>query len=146
MGFQVHIRGGGIIPIQRPALTTKATRQNPYTLLVALSVFGAAEGFLYLDDGDSLDVQATGSFTYLHYAAKMTSGRGILVAHVVHDGYSAASRLDLDRIVILGVGSGPSGVLLNGTPVAFAYNAVAQTLTMSGLSVAINFAFSLTWR
>jgi len=33
---QVHVRGGVIIPTQVPAMTTAATRKNPFTLLVAL--------------------------------------------------------------------------------------------------------------
>ena len=36
--------------MQEPGLTTTESRENPYSLLVALSV-GNAEGNIYLDDG-----------------------------------------------------------------------------------------------
>lgn len=36
----VHIAGGSIIPMQEPALTTTATRQNPFSLLVAFDDSG----------------------------------------------------------------------------------------------------------
>ena len=55
----IHIRGGYILPIQRAGNTTKTSRQNPWTLLVALDKNGKAQGDLYLDDGVSLVQNAT---------------------------------------------------------------------------------------
>jgi alpha-glucosidase (family GH31 glycosyl hydrolase) len=48
---QVHVRGGGIIPWQAPELTTTATRKNPYSLIVALSLADTASGLLYIVRG-----------------------------------------------------------------------------------------------
>lgn len=48
--FQIYIRGGQIIPMQEPGLTTTESRKKPYSLLVALQS-GNAGGALYLDDG-----------------------------------------------------------------------------------------------
>lgn len=50
----VFVRGGNVVPTQQPGLTTEASRQNPWGLLVALDQQGAAQGTLYLDDGESL--------------------------------------------------------------------------------------------
>ena len=55
----IHIRGGYIIPIQKPSNTTKTSRRNPWTLLVPLDKDGKAQGDLYLDDGASLVQNAT---------------------------------------------------------------------------------------
>ena len=55
----VHVRGGFIIPTQKPGNTTKTTRQSDWSLLVALDKQGNAEGDLYLDDGVSLVQAAT---------------------------------------------------------------------------------------
>lgn len=52
----VHVRGGVIIPMQQPSLTTSEARKTPYQLLVALDPCGVAQGSLYLDDGISVDV------------------------------------------------------------------------------------------
>ena len=52
--IQLHIRGGSIIPMQEPALTTNKTRMNPFSLLVGLDSQGSAKGDLYWDDGTSL--------------------------------------------------------------------------------------------
>ena len=53
--IQVHVRGGYIIPMQQPAMTTAASRNNPFSLLVALDSGGSAVGDMYLDDGESLN-------------------------------------------------------------------------------------------
>ncbi|KAF2166997.1 glycoside hydrolase family 31 protein [Zasmidium cellare ATCC 36951] len=55
----IHIRGGYIIPTQKPGNTTKASRTNPWSLIVAADPKGQAEGTLFLDDGISLVQQAT---------------------------------------------------------------------------------------
>ena len=50
----VFARGGLVLPVQEPGLTTAASRTNPMTLLVFLGEDAAAEGDLYLDDGESI--------------------------------------------------------------------------------------------
>ena len=50
----VFARGGLVLPVQEPGLTTAASRTNPMTLLVFLGEDGMAEGDLYLDDGESI--------------------------------------------------------------------------------------------
>ena len=53
--LQIHVRGGYIIPMQEPGLTTAESRKNPYSLLVALDIASGSDTFgdLYLDDGES---------------------------------------------------------------------------------------------
>jgi alpha-glucosidase len=55
----VYVRGGSVLPMQEPALTTIASRKNPWGLLVALGGEGTADGALYVDDGESLVQNAT---------------------------------------------------------------------------------------
>ncbi|KAK4151087.1 hypothetical protein C8A00DRAFT_45655 [Chaetomidium leptoderma] len=50
----VYVRGGSVIAIKEPGMTTTETRMNPWGLLVALDQHGCAQGELYLDDGESL--------------------------------------------------------------------------------------------
>lgn len=49
----VHVRGGSIIASQLPGNTTKMTRMNPWSILIALDSEQQAKGELYLDDGVS---------------------------------------------------------------------------------------------
>ena len=55
----VYVRGGNILPMQQPAMTTAVARNTPWSLLVALSEEGSASGSLYLDDGESINPPAT---------------------------------------------------------------------------------------
>ena len=55
----VHIRGGAVIAMQQPALTTRDARKTPWSILIAPSVDGSATGHLYLDDGESVHPNAT---------------------------------------------------------------------------------------
>ena len=52
----VHIRGDSIIPMRSDsANTTKALRENDFTVLVAPDANGYAKGRLYLDEGEKVD-------------------------------------------------------------------------------------------
>lgn len=55
----VYLRGGHVIPLQEPGMTTAASRKNPWGLIVSLDKSGSATGQLYLDDGESLAPQQT---------------------------------------------------------------------------------------
>lgn len=57
--INVHVRGGAVLVLQEPKLTTAETTKTPYSLLVALDSNSAASGDLYLDDGESLQPNAT---------------------------------------------------------------------------------------
>lgn len=48
------IRGGYILTLQDPQLTTVELRKTPFEILAALDTNGEARGKLYWDDGDSL--------------------------------------------------------------------------------------------
>jgi alpha-glucosidase (family GH31 glycosyl hydrolase) len=71
--INVHVRAGGIIPMQVPATTTAATRKNAFKLLVALNqgsdALTPARGELYVDDGDSLTSVANSDFSRVHFEA-----------------------------------------------------------------------------
>lgn len=51
----VYVRGGYVLPLQEPGMTTYESRRNPWAVLVALDMCGSAAGELYLDDGQSLE-------------------------------------------------------------------------------------------
>lgn len=55
----VYVRGGYVLPMQEPGLTTAASRRNPWALTVALDKAGGARGSLYVDDGESIKPNAT---------------------------------------------------------------------------------------
>ncbi|KAI9660751.1 MAG: hypothetical protein M1831_003443 [Alyxoria varia] len=100
----VYVRGGGVIPMQQPGYTTRESRRNPWSLLVALDKSGSAEGQLYLDDGVSehpnatrvVDIKVEGN-------SLLASGRG-----------EFEDTNALANATILGVPREPKSVRLNG--------------------------------
>ena len=54
---QIHLRGGTVIPMQKPGNTTRESRKNDYTLLVVPDATGEASGDIFLDDGLSIDIK-----------------------------------------------------------------------------------------
>uniref|UniRef100_A0A8C5KHT8 Sucrase-isomaltase, intestinal n=1 Tax=Jaculus jaculus TaxID=51337 RepID=A0A8C5KHT8_JACJA len=51
----LHLRGGYIIPIQQPDVTTTASRKNPLGLIIALHENNTAKGDFFWDDGETIE-------------------------------------------------------------------------------------------
>ncbi|KAK3678865.1 hypothetical protein LTR78_001318 [Recurvomyces mirabilis] len=100
--INVHVRGGAILPLQEPTLTTTATRNSSYSILVALDGQGAASGDLYLDDGYSLVPNATKIVTFSYSDSCLKTS--------INGTYHSTP--PLANITIAGVGKAPCGLSL----------------------------------
>src|SRR5262249_42980202 len=121
----VYVRGGSVLPMQEPGYTTQASRKNPWGVPVSLNNEGASNGRLYVDDGQSLKPNAT-----------------LEVEFVVADGAVYASTRGtyvdsnaLANVTVLGVGSAPGTVTLNGQSVEShaSYNSSSRVLRLTEL-------------
>ncbi|KAL3479680.1 glycosyl hydrolases family 31-domain-containing protein [Aspergillus californicus] len=135
----VFVRGGGILPMQEPALTTEAARKTPWALLTALDSKGTASGQLYLDDGESLYPDAT-----LNVEFKAAHSQLHARAH------GEWSELNpLANVTVMGITGEPSSVTFNGHVVpetAVNYNATSEVLFVSGLqNMTARGAWSKSW-
>ncbi|KAF9883779.1 hypothetical protein FE257_002809 [Aspergillus nanangensis] len=122
----VYVRGGSVLPMQEPALTTRDARQTPWSLLVSLSNRGTARGQLYLDDGESLVPSDT-------LDVKFEVGHSRL--QVTAEG-SWKEMQPLANVTVLGVAKKPSTVKFNGRTLAaesVSYNAKSRVLLVGGL-------------
>lgn len=106
----LFIRGGYILPTQFPARTTELSRQNPFSLIIALDEQGEASGSLFWDDGDSIDSIEREEYFYVEYQFS----NKVLKATVVKNGYRGIATLAYDTIQVLGFTSKPNVVFLNG--------------------------------
>ncbi|PKX94863.1 glycoside hydrolase family 31 protein [Aspergillus novofumigatus IBT 16806] len=121
----VFVRGGHVIPMQEPALTTREARNTSWSLLVALDDKGDAAGQLYLDDGESISPEET--LTVNLVASSGTK----LVASVAG---CWKERNNMHKVTVLGVKKAPSQIRFNGRKVKSAeYNATSQVLSIHGL-------------
>uniref|UniRef100_A0A672MTL1 Lysosomal alpha-glucosidase n=1 Tax=Sinocyclocheilus grahami TaxID=75366 RepID=A0A672MTL1_SINGR len=110
--INIHVREGSIIPQQLPALTTTASRRNPFTLIVALSVGNWAKGELFWDDGESLDTFEHGHYSYVLFFAQEVQNR---VNFVKLNG--SLDGLVLGEVRVFGVQASPTAVWANGQKV-----------------------------
>lgn len=106
----LHVRGGSVLPLQLPAMTTKLSRQNPFQLIFALDQNNQAFGSLYLDDGDSLNTIADGKYLMSRLAFQDNSIHYTLDK----DGWVGGSKLVVQDIVVLGLSGPVSQVSVGG--------------------------------
>ncbi|EFN85996.1 Lysosomal alpha-glucosidase, partial [Harpegnathos saltator] len=136
------IRGGSILPAQKPGATTTESRKNNFELLVALNEVGYAEGELYWDDGDSIDSVEKNEYLWLMFNA--FSNMTKLVSTRMDIG-TFNDEVILGRVDILGIHYSVSEVYLNDSPVKFAYNINTKNLSIFGIQVDMKRPFVFTW-
>ncbi|KND04769.1 uncharacterized protein SPPG_00472 [Spizellomyces punctatus DAOM BR117] len=135
----VHIRGGYVIPMQEPGYTTTESRKNPYSLIVALDEKGNAQGLLYLDDGESLNVDNHTS----NISFQVSNGK--MVADGTF-GYQPNDLPKLTKLVILG--SQPvQQVRVNDAQIMcqISYKADRGSVTIEGLAIELTERFTVEW-
>lgn len=113
--FNLHVRGGHVIPWQTPSLTTYQSRKNPMGLIVSLDREWRARGELYWDDGES-EV----SDNYTHISFTIEKG-GELKIQVTKSSYNVTEPLMFEGVDIYGMTSPPSLVQVDGQPLGQEY-------------------------
>ncbi len=140
----VHIRGGTILAMQQPAMTTRDARQTGWSILVALRKDGSASGSLYLDDGESVNPNATKT---VGMDATFYQGRGTVNVYV--SGSYEGLDTPLANVTILGFPQPPRDglVSINNQQVARSvWNATSQSLFVGELQGALEGkAWSDSW-
>lgn len=150
---ELHLRGGHIVVLQRPANTTVFSRRNPFTVKVMLSdvdtAGGQAKGTLFWDDGDSIDTFENDKYFQANYNA---SNKRLSIS-VVHKTVPAAEMVGkvYQTILIHGVGSRPSTVTVTdtqaNTPVSstFSFDQNLQKLDISVTNLVLSKSYTVAW-
>ncbi|KAK3956020.1 glycosyl hydrolases family 31-domain-containing protein [Pseudoneurospora amorphoporcata] len=105
----VYLRGGHVLPVQEPGMTTTESRQNEWSVIVALDGEGKANGTLYLDDGESLEPGE--NVKWVDFTVEKNS------LQVTPQG-KYLDQNSLTNVTVLGVAAAPSKVSLNGDALA----------------------------
>ncbi|RXN16969.1 maltase- intestinal-like protein [Labeo rohita] len=147
--INLHVRGGHILPWQKPETNTQFSRRNPLGLLVALDDAGSAHGSLFWDDGEGIDTVQNQRFLLTTF----TVSSGVLTSTVPTDGLAEADRLTLGLVKVWGVTAPVTQVTLSvtGMPdvnLQFTYNAQIQELQfdVTSQSHTIEKPFTITWK
>ncbi|XP_014207226.1 lysosomal alpha-glucosidase-like isoform X2 [Copidosoma floridanum] len=136
----LFVRGGCILPVQEPSLTTTLSRQKPFSLLVALDERENAKGELYWDDGDSLDSIETKQYNLFEF--EVTDS---VLTSLVVDGAYKNSTMKLGKITVMGISNIVREVYLNGKEVEFNYDNDLLLLEVRSLSVDFTEKLVLKW-
>ncbi|XP_068943501.1 maltase-glucoamylase [Petaurus breviceps papuanus] len=149
--INLHIRGGYILPWQEPANNTYYSRQNFMGLTAALDDEGNAEGWLFWDDGQSINTYEEGNY----YLASFSVGQNKLENHIIHNQYIEAMRpLWLGYIHIWGVGTASITQVnvsydnQNFTSVSFHHDQETQVLSMdlTTHNISLEYTLVVTWQ
>ncbi|XP_046544792.1 LOW QUALITY PROTEIN: sucrase-isomaltase, intestinal-like [Haliotis rubra] len=139
---QLHLRGGYIIVTQEPANNTHFSRKNPFTVLVPLSPINEAKGWLYWDDGESIDTYEKGNY----YMSTLYAHDGVLDMTIDHNTLSEVDDLYIDNVIVLGVEVQVNLVRLvsENRDLNFTYDADTKILNITD-DLPINQPFQLQW-
>ncbi|CAH7470255.1 Mgam [Phodopus roborovskii] len=145
--INLHVRGGYILPCQDPAMNTHLSREKPMNLKVALDDEGLAEGWLFWDDGKSINI------TNKYYLAMFSVSENTLRRHNVFNNYvSGTAALNLGYIEIWGLKTVPiNSVTISWNNkneiIPFDYNTETQILRVdvTKKSIGLHTFVSMTW-
>uniref|UniRef100_A0A2K6KA59 Maltase-glucoamylase n=1 Tax=Rhinopithecus bieti TaxID=61621 RepID=A0A2K6KA59_RHIBE len=148
--INLHVRGGYILPWQEPALNTHLSRQKFMGFKIALDDEGTAEGWLFWDDGQSIDTYGKG----LYYLANFSASQNTMQSHIIFNNYiTDTNPLKLGYIEIWGVGSVPItsvSISVSGMAITPSFNNYPTTQVLSidvtDRNISVHNFTSLTWR
>ncbi|XP_070581150.1 lysosomal alpha-glucosidase-like [Ptychodera flava] len=139
--LNLHVRAGHILPMQDPALTTTASRQNKFALLVAPTMDGVANGELFWDDGETIGTYEKGLFTSIKFS--MVGNK--ITSRIVKDGYPGSDKMMLGTVTIFNVVPAPKSVRVNGQETSNTYDFIHKVLTVQYMSLPLTKSFVIDW-
>uniref|UniRef100_A0A8C0TM78 Sucrase-isomaltase n=1 Tax=Canis lupus familiaris TaxID=9615 RepID=A0A8C0TM78_CANLF len=142
----LHLRGGYIIPIQQPAVTTTASRKNPLGLIVALDDNNIAKGDFFWDDGETKNTVQNGN--YILYTFSVSNNKLDIIC--THSSYQEGTTLAFETIKILGLIDSVTQVTVveNNQPMKNHYNftyTASNQLLIYNLKLNLGGNFTVQW-
>uniref|UniRef100_A0A8C2KHW8 alpha-glucosidase n=1 Tax=Cyprinus carpio TaxID=7962 RepID=A0A8C2KHW8_CYPCA len=154
----LHLRGGGILPVQRPDVTTTYSRRHPMGLIVALNDNKAASGELFWDDGDSrgisegLAINSKLFFFYSSLSETKNLNFYLNLFKFAHSGYQDPNNLKFENITVLGVTAAPALVTVSdgNTVISLSdsqiqYDIYKQVLNLKNLELELGKDYTVNW-
>ncbi|XP_051054776.1 sucrase-isomaltase, intestinal [Phodopus roborovskii] len=143
----LHLRGGYIIPIQEPNVTTTASRKNPLGLIVALDENQTAKGDFFWDDGETKGTIENGNYIFYTFSVSNND----LVVNCTHSAYSEGTALAFKTIKVLGLTDTVTAVTVGenaqqmASHSAFTFDASNKVLSIIDLNFNLGKSFRVRW-
>jgi len=141
--INLFVRGGTILALAQPGLTTQHIKDPELSLAVYLEKM-SAEGTVYFDDGMAQNAVDRGMYLTVGISAtheKVTSRVSLL-----YPGHHTTSTVK--QLSVIGLGKGPDKVLVNGAEIDssnYTYTAEKKMLVLTDLSLPIREAFCVEY-
>lgn len=155
--INVHLREGNILAMQGEAMTTRAARDTPFELVVAISDKGNSSGEVYLDDGEEIEMGGKGGkWSLVRFHSGVVNNKLYLKSEVVNEEFAMSKNWTIHKVTFLGMKNRVSRISANKLTTKMigkrnVYSRItpnfdkstSDVLEMSGLSVLIGKEFSL---
>ncbi|XP_052029484.1 maltase-glucoamylase [Apodemus sylvaticus] len=141
--INLHVRGGYILPWQRPALNTHLSRKNPLGLLIALDENKEARGELFWDDGQSKDLAT-------NILCKFSVTQNRLDVSTLESTYMDPDNLAFQEIKIFGtqalynVTVKHNGMVNQMSP-QVSYDPNMKVAVITGIQLRLNESYTVEW-
>ncbi|XP_060185307.1 alpha-glucosidase-like [Lycium barbarum] len=152
--INVHLHEGNILAMQGEAMTTRAARDTPFELLVALNNMGNSSGEVFLDDGEDVEMGGErGKWSLVKFHTCLVNNKLYLRSNVMNEEFALSKNWTIHKVTFLGLKKGVSKISpynLNTKMVGkrHLYSRIrtkfaSGVLEMTALSVLIGKEFSL---
>ncbi|XP_052256801.1 sucrase-isomaltase, intestinal-like isoform X2 [Dreissena polymorpha] len=135
----LFVRGGTILPMQKPENNTHFSRKNPFKLLVALDASNTAEGEMFWDDGNSVDTAEKGNYFFANFKAEMNH----LAMTIQHSNIPQLDTTFFGSVEVINAPSGVKRVYCDGENFNFTYS--GQTLVITDFRLPLTRDFKIYW-
>uniref|UniRef100_A0A3P8UQR8 Maltase n=1 Tax=Cynoglossus semilaevis TaxID=244447 RepID=A0A3P8UQR8_CYNSE len=146
--INLHIRGGYVLPWQKPENNTHYSRKNPLGLIAALSDDGTAKGTFFWDDGEGIDTVENNRVLLTSFTVQSKT----LTNKVVHDGLSPDDQLTLGVVKVWGAGKVPittAKIMVGGSTrdLKISHDSETEELLIDATSPSVRVSqdFTITW-
>ena len=132
-------RGGSILFVQKPELTTFETRKNNFTMYVALDENQSAIGDLYVDEGESIILD--NEYSFINAILKSN----VLTLDPLLSNYHIKSLVD--HIKIIGTNLNVNALFINGKehPTSNVKNVNSNTIEIQNIAINLNKLNQVVW-
>ncbi|XP_074111651.1 lysosomal alpha-glucosidase isoform X1 [Cotesia typhae] len=135
----IFIRGGSILPAQKPGKTTTESRNNNFELLVALDKNGRAKGELFWDDGDSIGTVEKKEYVFLNFEANNMT----IVSPPAEK--KIKEKMKLGKVEIMGTVGVVKEVKVNNRIEEFDFNFFLSYLKIKPTTIDLQDGWSISW-
>lgn len=135
--FQLHVRGGSILPTQNSAKNTDESRKNPFGLIIAPGFDEKAAGTLYWDDGESLDSITANKYNLYKFNYQKVQDESVIDIMIEKQGYPITNKLNTIRL--FDVIFPPKSFKVDSvvTTVSYTYDQFTESIVLNNLNLSM---------